>query len=119
MPAPNPGYSSWTRRPIVLGMLGVLVLAVAYPVLAEPTQQPLGIFVIPILIIAALGTWTDTVWVGLVAMATAFVEGALQSDFDATGLTARLLVMGVCWLVAMVAAFERGRRELIVEDSIS
>jgi hypothetical protein len=119
MPAAQAGWSSWVRRPIVLGLLGVVVIGVAYPPLAEPTQQPLGIFLIPILIIAALGSWSDTAWVGAAAMATALVEGALQSQFDTTGLIARLSIMGVCWLVGLVVAFERQRRQKVVDETVA
>src|SRR5215203_4000830 len=96
MPTPGERLECWARRPIVLGLAGVLVLAVAYPPLAEPTQQPLGIFVIPILLVAALGSWVDTLIVGAVALAVAFIEAALQDELDVAGLAARISIIGVC-----------------------
>jgi hypothetical protein len=119
MPDTREPLATWVRRPLVLGIGLVLVLTVAYPVFDGPTQQPLGIFVIPILVTCALGTWVETLAVGAVALAVALLEGAVQGDFDATGLAARVSIMAVCWLVAMAVAFERGRRDLIVEETVS
>jgi hypothetical protein len=111
--------STWFARPLVLGLGGVLLLGVVYPLVDGPTQQPLGIFVIPILITCALGTWVETLVVCLAALGVALVEAAVQGDFDTTGLAARLSIMAMCGLVAIVVAFERGRRELIVEETVS
>lgn len=110
---------NWIHRPLTLGLLGVAALGVAYPLLAHPTQQPLGIFVIPILVVCALGSWQHTIVVGLAALAVAALEGAAQDEFDLTGLVARLAIMAVCWLVAIAVAFERGRRQEIVDASVS
>ena len=74
---------------------------------------------LPILVVCALGSWVDTLLVGALALAIAVVEGALEDDFDATGLTTRISIMALCWLVAVVLAFERGRRQQIVDDSLS
>ena len=49
MPTDGVRFGGRAGRPIVLGLAGVLLLGVAYPPLAGPTQQPLGVFLIPIL----------------------------------------------------------------------
>lgn len=119
VPARIQRVASWIRRPAALGLLGVGFLAVVYPPFADVTQHPLGIFVVPILIVSVLGTWGESAVVGLVAMTVAGVIGAVGSGFDATGLVARLTVMGVCWLLAMVLTYERGRRQQVLDDSLS
>jgi serine phosphatase RsbU (regulator of sigma subunit) len=115
------GPLAWTRtvRAGVLGWCGVAALAVVYPFLAEPTQHPLAIFVIPVLVTSALGAWIDTVSVGAGALAAAALVGVLSDDLETAGLISRLSIIAVCWGVAVAVAFERDRRRQIVEDSLS
>ncbi len=118
MIAPVPGLiDRLIRRPTAFGMLGVAVLAVLYPLFADATQQPLTIFVVPILIVSALGTWTESAVVGAVALAVAAAIALVSHDFDTTGLVTRLAVMLVCAGLAVFLAYERGRRQVMIDES--
>lgn len=120
-PSAQPSRSArtitWLVRPPVLGCVSVVILLLAYAVLAESTQRPLTIFLIPILITAALGSWRDTVAVGAVATAAAVVAGSLHDNWNWAGLSARLVIMAVGWAVAVAVAFERHRRQQVIERS--
>jgi serine phosphatase RsbU (regulator of sigma subunit) len=104
-------------NPLLLGVLGVLTVAVLYPLIAERAQQPLTLFVIPILITAALGSWTQTAAVGALAVAVSLVEGLLDDQLEAAALAARMLIVGVTVGVAMLVAFERQRRQQVLDES--
>jgi serine phosphatase RsbU (regulator of sigma subunit) len=115
------GPRAWGRpvRATVLGWCGVATLGVAYPFVAEPTQHPLAMFVIPILVTSALGSWIDTVSVGAGALAVAALVGMLHDDLARAGLISRLSIIAVCWWVAVAVAFERDRRQQVLDESIS
>jgi serine phosphatase RsbU (regulator of sigma subunit) len=109
----------WRPNPLRAGLIGVVALGVLYPVLAERTQQPLGVFLVPVLLTAVLGSSRDTALVGVVALAVALVEGALSGDFDTTGLVVRVSIIGLCAAVAIVVAAERERRQQVVNETVS
>ena len=58
-----------------LALAGIAVLGVVYPWVDERTQHPLAVFVLPVLIIAALGSWRETLLVAGVATLVALAEG--------------------------------------------
>jgi serine phosphatase RsbU (regulator of sigma subunit) len=103
----------------MLGLWGVAILAVAYPLVAESTQQPLAVFVVPILITATLGSWRQTAAVGTVAFIVSLVEGLLQDELDRAALAARMTTVGLTIGAAIVGAHERERRQHIIEESQS
>lgn len=103
--------------PSVIGLVALAVIAVVYPVVAPATQNPLAVFVIPVLIVAALGTWRETAIIGAGSFAVAWVEGALQSDLERSGLAARLGIIAVSWGVAVAVAAERERRLQIANEA--
>jgi hypothetical protein len=105
--------------PLMLGLWGVAILAVLYPIVADRTQQPLALFVIPILVTAALGSWTQTALVGVAAFTVSLVEGLLQSELDGAALFARMTIISVTVGVAMLVAFERDRRQHVIDESQS
>lgn len=104
-------------NPLLLGVVGVVILAVLYPLIAERTQQPLTLFVIPILITAALGSWMETAIVGAVAFAVSLIEGLLDDELEPAALVARMVIVGVTVGVAMLVAFERQRRQQVLDES--
>jgi hypothetical protein len=103
----------------MLGLWGVAILAVVYPLAADSTQQPLAIFVIPLLITATLGSWRQTAIVGLVVCTVSLVEGLLQDELDGAGLAARMMIIVVTTCAGTVGAFERERRQRVIEESQS
>jgi hypothetical protein len=105
--------------PLMLGVWGVAILAVVYPIVADRTLQPLALFVIPVLITSALGTWLETATVGAVAFTVSLVEGLLQDKLDPAALVARMVTIGVTVGVAMLVAFERERRQRTIDESHS
>ena len=103
--------------PMSIGLVGVALLAAAYPVVAEQTQQPLAIFVLPVLACAALGSWKRTIIVAAAASSIAAVEGIAQDDLDTTALLARMLVILTGSGVGVVVARERHRRQRLIDES--
>jgi hypothetical protein len=101
----------------MLGLWGVALLAVVYPLGAASTQQPLAIFVIPLLLTATVGSWRQTAIVGVVAFLVALVEGLAQEGLDTAGLAARMTIIGVTACAGIVGAFERERRQQVIDDS--
>jgi len=103
--------------PLMLGLWSVAILAVVYPIVADWTLQPLAVFVIPILITSALGSWRQTATVGGLSFTVALVEGLLQDALDAAALGARLVTIGVTVGAAMLVTFERERRQRVIDES--
>ena len=104
-------------HPLLVGLLGVLVLSVVYPLLAERTQYPLTIFVVPILLTSALGTGRDALIVAAAAFAVAVVEGAIQPNLDNSALFARLFIVLVAAVVGVAVAVGRERRQMAIDDA--
>ena len=103
--------------PLMLGVWGVAILAFVYPIVANHTQQPLALFVIPILMTAALGTWTQTAIVGGLAFVASLIEGLAQSQLENAALAARMVIIAVTVGVAILVAFERERRQELIDES--
>jgi GAF domain-containing protein/PAS domain-containing protein len=91
-------------------------LAVVYPLVDERTQYPLAVFVLPVLLIAALGSWKETLFVGGCAVLVALLEG-VSGPLDGAGLAARMVIVGCCWPLGVVVAAERGRRDRVIEST--
>lgn len=98
------------HRLLVATLVSVAGLAALYELFEERTQHPLAIFVLPILVVATLGSQRDTVVVAAVVVATASWAG-LAGPLDAGGLTARLTVLFSCAIAGVVVARERHRRD--------
>ncbi|MCU1345703.1 MAG: protein serine/threonine phosphatase [Acidimicrobiia bacterium] len=94
-----------------VSLVGVAATTIAFPVMAARTQHPLSIFVVPILAVAALGGWRDTLLVGAAASLIAALEGALDSGIDGPALAARLGIVLTAYVLAVVVAAERERRD--------
>jgi hypothetical protein len=110
-----------TRRgassPLWLGLWCVAILAVAYPLIADRTQAPLAVFVIPILITSALGSWDQAALVGAAASGIALLEGLLDGDLDGAALAARMAIIVITAGIGILVAAERGRRQRSFDDS--
>jgi serine phosphatase RsbU (regulator of sigma subunit) len=104
-------------NPLVVGLVVVGVLAVLYPLLADRTQHPLAIFVVPIVLAAALGTGRQTAMVAGAAFAIALLEGALEPDLDTSGLLARLFIVVTTAVVGIAVAVQRGRRQQAIDEA--
>jgi hypothetical protein len=105
--------------PLLLGLSGLAILAVLYPLWADSTQQPLAVFVIPLLVTATLGSWRQTAIVGVAVVTVSLVEGLLQDELDTAGLVARMTIIGVMTCAAIIGAFERERRQRVIDESHS
>jgi len=116
---PRPTLRRRVPDAVAVGLLGVAALGVLYPILADRTQQPLAVFVVPTLIAAALGTWRQVAVVGGASLAVSTVEGVVQAELDAAGLAARLVIIVTCWLVGMAVAAERSRRQRTLDAAAS
>jgi hypothetical protein len=110
---------SAANLPVVLyaGIVAVALLAVAYPLVAERTRNPLAIFVMPVLLVAALGTARQTVVVGALATAVAAAEGALEDELDGAALAARLGIIVITWLTGIWLAGQRARRQREIDEA--
>jgi serine phosphatase RsbU (regulator of sigma subunit) len=93
------------------GIVFVASLAVVYPVVADRAQNPLAIFLVPVLLVAALGTARQTMVVGGLATAVALVEGQPDDELGGSALAARLVVIVVASLIGIWVAGERARRQ--------
>jgi hypothetical protein len=103
--------------PLMLGVWAVAILAVVYPIVADRTLQPLALFVIPVLITSALGSWRETAIVGALTFSVSLAEGLLQNKLDAAALVARMVIICVTVGVAIMVAFERERRQRTIDES--
>lgn len=101
-----------------LALAGVVGLGVGYPLVAERTQYPLAVFVLPVLVTAALGSWRQTLIVGGVASLVALAAG-VRGPLDGVGLAARMAIVVCCWALGVVVAAERGRRDRVIEATDS
>jgi GAF domain-containing protein/PAS domain-containing protein len=106
------------RGVVAFALAGVAGLGVVYPFLDDRTQNPLALFVLPVLAIAALGSWRETLLVGSVANLVALAEG-LWGSLDAPSLAARMVVVVCCGALGVVVAAERGRRDRVIEATDS
>ena len=95
-PQAGPGWG----LPWALALLGCL--AVGYPLIADRAADPLAVFVLPVLIVAALGTPREAAFVGGLSTLVALVEGKASSDLGTGPLIARILII-VATAVAVVA----------------
>ena len=105
--------------PLMLGVLGVVILSVVYPIVADRTLQPLALFVIPVLITAALGSWRETATVGALAFTVSLIEGLVPDKMETAALVARMVIISVTVGVGMLVAFERERRQRVIDESQS
>ncbi len=99
-------------------MAGIAVLGAVYPWVDERTQHPLAVFVLPVLIIAALGSWRETLLVGGVAVLVALAEG-IRGPLDGSGLAARMVIVVSCGALGVVVAATRDRRDREIEATHS
>ena len=116
------GSRMWGDRlqlthPVALGAAARAVTAVVYPLVADSAQQPLALFVFPILIGASLGTWRQALVVGTAAAAVALIEGVLLPQLDAAGLIIRMLIITVSAAVGVAVALQRERRQSVVDEA--
>ncbi len=100
----------------VLVLLVVAVMGVVYPFVDDRTQSPLAVFVLPVLVIAALGSWRETLLVASVASMVALTVG-LGGPLDAAGLWARMVIVVCCGVLSVAVAAERARRDRVIQDS--
>ncbi len=97
------------RRAAVIAVVLLVVLTVAYPFLAEREAHPLSVFVLPILVVAALGTATATAAVAAAAVAIAVVQ-AVATDLRGGPLAIRILVVVLSAIGGVFVARDRERR---------
>ncbi len=110
-------------RPIAAAAAILVVIAIAYPSIAERTQHPLAVFAVPILV-AAAGTWRNTLVVGATAFGVATVEGVLSSysgslsgSLSIEALLVQLVIIGACWLIGVFVAAKRERRDRAIAQA--
>ena len=111
-------HSVRRHRFAALALAGVAGLGVVYPLVDERTQYPLAVFVLPVLVIAALGSWRETLFVAVVANVVALAEG-IRGPVDGAGLAARMAIVVCCGALGVIVAAERGRRDRVIEAADS
>jgi hypothetical protein len=103
------------------GLTGGLVLlgfiAVLYPLIADETGHPLTVFVLPVLIVAALGTPNEAGLVGSLSVLVALIEGSTASELTATALAARLIIIFATAVAGVILAKIRHDRETALRDA--
>ena len=100
-----------------IGLVSVVVLAAAYPVFADSTQHPLAIFILPVLVTAALSAWRATAVVALASVSVAAIEGLAESELDSSSLIARLITLVTGGFLGVFVAWQRGRRQVLIDDA--
>lgn len=103
------------------GLLGGLILlgciAVVYPVVADRVTHPLTVFVLPILIVAALGTAGEAALLGCLSILVALIEGQATSDLGSAPLAARMVIIVATAVTGVVVARIRDDRERSLRDA--
>jgi hypothetical protein len=103
-------------RPTVLGLLGVVVTGVLYPMLAPRAGDPLAVFLLAPLGTAVVADHRVTRLVGSAAVVVAGIEG-LVTDLTGWALVARMLLIAGGVAMATWGAARRTRRELQLLDA--
>ena len=103
------------------GLLGGLIvlgcIAAGYPAIADRAAHPLAVFVLPILIVAALATPAEASLVGGLSILIAFIEGAATSDLGTAPLLARLAIIFATAVGGVTVARIRENRERSLLDA--
>jgi serine phosphatase RsbU (regulator of sigma subunit) len=107
----------WLTMRVGAGVLAIAVLGFVYPLVAEVADQPLTMFLVPVLVVAAWATWRETFVVAVVALLVAVVDGAATPGLGAGGLIARTLIVLVGSAVGIAVAAERARRDRLLEQA--
>ena len=102
---------------VLAGLIGLGCIAVLYPIIAERTAHPLAVFVLPILIVAALATPRAVGLVGGLSILIALVEGAATSDLGRTPLAARVIIIVATAVAGVVVAKIRLERERSLREA--
>lgn len=97
---------------ILLGCISVI-----YPVIANRAEHPLAIFVLPILIVAALATPRQAGVVGGLAILVALVEGAAMSHLGTAPFAARIVVIAATAIAGVAVARIRRDRERSLREA--
>lgn len=100
----------------MLALLAVTVMGVVFPFVGDRIQNPLSVFVLPVLVIAALGSWRETLVVATVASMVALAVG-LWLTLDGAALWARMVIVACCGALGVVVAAERARRDRMIQES--
>ena len=105
-------FGSLTRPSLafVAGLFTTAGLAVTYPFVGESAQRPLAVFVIPVVIVAAAGTWREALFIGLLCTAVALAEGVPDDGLSGAGLATRICTIAVCGTVGVAVSLRRTQR---------
>jgi len=95
-------------RALTAGLVALLVVTIVYPLIAASAARPLAMFLLPALLVAVLGGWRQTLFVGSLAFGLAVLLG-LAGPLDSEALIARwtIVVIGIAMGVLAAAARER------------
>jgi hypothetical protein len=101
-------------------MAGLVLLggiAVAYPAIAVRAEHPLAVFILPILIVAALATPRQAAVVGVLSTLVALTEGAATTHLTTVPLAARIVVIVATAVVGVAVAKVRDDRERSLREA--
>jgi serine phosphatase RsbU (regulator of sigma subunit) len=110
----RPNGPSWG---FLSGLILLGCISVVYPVIANRAEHPLAIFVLPILVVAALGTPGQAGVVGGLAVMVALVEGAATSHLGTAPFAARIVVVAATAIAGVAVARVRSDRERSLREA--
>ena len=102
---------------LIWGLILLGCIAVGYPVIADRAAHPLTVFVVPILVVAALGTPRQAGLVGGLSILVALIEGEATSDLGTAPLLARVIIIAATAVAGVAVARIRRDRERSLRDA--
>jgi hypothetical protein len=94
---------------MLAGLATTAALAVAYAFVGDRAESPLAVFVIPLIVVAAVGTWREALLIALVCTAVALIVGLADDELSGPGFATRIVIIVTCGAVGALVAVRRSQ----------